>query len=152
LAPHPDALLEVLVALKPEFLPLRAKAEGEKEAVKRAKELAADKNPGQFVFDSIPAPSAVLEPPSIVSRRQIVIPPSTFYNTSSSSSSSYVATVTQRETSQTWYGTRVLGKVKMTSTELPTHSASEMMLVQQTSNLNSTSRGNACGCHRSRRS
>ena len=46
LVDHQDALWSVLMALHPEFVPLRAKADAEKEAEKRAKALTAPQGPG----------------------------------------------------------------------------------------------------------
>jgi hypothetical protein len=46
LVDHRDALWSVLVALRPEFITLRAKADAEKEAEKRVKALAAPQGPG----------------------------------------------------------------------------------------------------------
>jgi hypothetical protein len=46
LVDHRDALWSVLVALRPEFITLRAKADAEKEAEKQVKALAAPQGPG----------------------------------------------------------------------------------------------------------
>jgi hypothetical protein len=46
LVPHRDALWQVISAFEMDFIPLREKAESEKAAAKRAKELASQRKPG----------------------------------------------------------------------------------------------------------
>ncbi|KIM89659.1 hypothetical protein PILCRDRAFT_1984 [Piloderma croceum F 1598] len=106
LAPHHDALWKLINTFEADFIPLWEKAELEKDAVKKVKELVSKRGPGQSVFDSIPPPNTTFQRSKTFASGQTTIVTSKFYSAATHQEPTMESsTIITLSPSRTWYGT-----------------------------------------------